>query len=402
MDSRTYATLFPRERFEKFIFSAAGAKDDDAGAKDDDDDDVARRWQHLPGVRPEGHRPLGRARRVQFGLAELGNVDGAGVLCHLKSSTSKGGKKTTVLCASRLERAKVNPRFPEEGFVEVNVEIGACSRVENGSFSSSSERATRVARLIRETVFPRKGGLLDWNVLKKGGGGGGGKSSSSGEKDACWKFVVECLVLDDDMGTLDACLAAAVACARKTRAPTATESESREEKDDDNDGDNEKDGKGKKHKKRKMMLAVNREFKPVCLTVGAFTLSAENGKGEDKKNSKNGKKRKMNEDEKDEELLGEEKKEDEEDEIEDYEPPKQIVIVDPTYEETKLCDAFINVIVDENGNVLGLEKSNQHGVASSEIDETVLAKAIAAAKLRHGEVWKRIEQFDEIGEDAEE
>lgn len=397
MDQRAYATLFPREHFEKFI-SAGGTT---SGGRDNDD--AAHQQQMVVGVRPEGHRPLGRARRVQFGLAELGNIanNGAGVLCHLKS-TSKGGKKTTVLCASRLERAKVNPRYPEEGFVEVNVEIGACSRVENGTFSSTSERATRVARLIRETVFPRKGGLLDWNVLKKGGGGGGGKSSSSsGEKDACWKFVVECLVLDDDMGTLDACLAAAVACARKTRAPTATESESREEKDDDNDGDNEKDGKGKKQKKRKMMLAVNREFKPVCLTVGAFTLSAENGKDEDKKNSKNGKKRKMNEDEKDEEL-GEEKKEDEEDEIEDYEPPKQIVIVDPTYEETKLCDAFVNVIVDENGNVLGLEKSNQHGVASSEIDETVLAKAIAAAKLRHGEVWKRIEQFDEIGEDDEE
>jgi len=401
MDQRAYATLFPREHFEKFI-SAGGT------SSSRDDNDVAQQQQMVAGVRPEGHRPLGRARRVQFGLAELGNTgnNGAGVLCHLKSSSSsKGGKKTTVLCASRLERAKVNPRYPEEGFVEVNVEIGACSRVENGTFSSTSERATRVARLIRETVFPRKGGLLDWNVLKKGGGGGGGgksSSSSSGEKDACWKFVVECLVLDDDMGTLDACLAAAVACARKTRAPTATESESREEKDDDNDGDNEKDGKGKKQKKRKMMLAVNREFKPVCLTVGAFTLSAENGKDEDKKNSKNGKKRKMNEDEKDEELLGEEKKEDEENEIEDYEPPKQIVIVDPTYEETKLCDAFVNVVVDENGNVLGLEKSNQHGVASSEIDETVLAKAIAAAKLRHGEVWKRIEQFDEIGEDDEE
>lgn len=393
MDPRAYATLFPREHFETFISAGTG---------------VAQQQQQqrmvAGSVRPgEGHRPLGRARRVQFGLAELGNTgnNGAGVLCHLKSSSSKGGKKTTVLCASRLERAKVNPRYPEEGFVEVNVEIGACSRVENGSFSSSSERATRVARLIRETVFPRKGGLLDWNVLKKGGGGGGGKSSSSGEKDACWKFVVECLVLDDDMGTLDACLAAAVACARKTRAPTSTESESREEKDDDNDDDNKKDGKEKKQKKRKMMLAVNRDFKPVCLTVGAFTLSAENGKDKDKKNSKTNKKRKMNEDEKDEEL-GEENKEDEEDEIEDYEPPKQIVIVDPTYEESKLCDAFVNVIVDEDGNVLGLEKSNQHGVASSEVDETVLAKAIAAAKLRHGEVWKRIEQFDEIGEDDEE
>ncbi|CAL6441229.1 unnamed protein product [Bathycoccus prasinos] len=62
----------------------------------------------------------------------------------------------------------------------------------------------------------------------------------------------------------------------------------------------------------------------------------------------------------------EEEEEDEkvgdQDEIEDYEPPKQIVIVDPTYEETKLCDALINVIVDENGNVLGLEKSH-HGAS---------------------------------------
>jgi exosome complex RNA-binding protein Rrp42 (RNase PH superfamily) len=101
----------------------------------------------------------------------------------------------------------------------------------------------------------------------------------------------------------------------------------------------------------------------------------------------------MNEEEEEDEKVGDE------DEIEDYEPPKQIVIVDPTYEETKLCDALIHVIVDENGNVLGLEKSH-HG--ASEVDETVLAKAIAAAKLRHGEVWKRIEQFDEMEEDEED
>ena len=32
----------------------------------------------------------------------------------------------------------------------------------------------------------------------------------------------------------------------------------------------------------------------------------------------------------------------------------------------------------------------------------MLAKAIAAAKLRHGEVWKRIEQFDEMKEEEDE
>ena len=84
-------------------------------------------------------------------------------------------------------------------------------------------------------------------------------------------------------------------------------------------------------------------------------------------------------------------------EIEDYVPPKQIVVVDPTYEETKLCNALIHVIVDENGN--GLEQSHD---GASEVDETVLAKAIAAAKLRHGEVWKRIEQFDEMKEEEDE
>ena len=96
--------------------------------------------------------------------------------------------------------------------------------------------------------------------------------------------------------------------------------------------------KGKE--KKRQMLAVNRNFKPVCLTVGAFNLSTtENTDPEKKKNISDGsKKRKMKEEEEDEKVG-------DEDEIEDYEPPKQIVIVDPTYEETKLADALINVIV---------------------------------------------------------
>ena len=60
------------------------------------------------------------------------------------------------------------------------------------------------------------------------------------------------------------------------------------------------------------------------------------------------------EEEKDKDIY---KENEEEDEIEDYVPPKQIVVVDPTYE-AKLCNALIHVIVDENGNVLGLEQSH--------------------------------------------
>ena len=387
MDPRAYATLFPRERFETFVSAPIPLRPPpDAQEQQQqaaDSNTTTTSFQ-------QSCRPIGRARQFAFGFAGLARADdddeegGASVLVHLMPPAGKRSKsalssfrKTTVLCASSLQSAFKNPRKPEEGFVEVRVDIASCSRAENTKNNADVvERAATIARVIRETVFPSrggggkgKGGLIDRSVLKGDGL----------EGDKCWKFIVECLVLDDDMGTMDACLAAVVACARKTRAPSILAG-----------GDNAK-GKGKK----RQMLAVNRNFKPVCLTVGAFNLSTTENTdpGEKKKNIGDGsEKRKMNEE-------GEDEKVGDEDEIEDYEPPKQIVIVDPTYEETKLCDALINVIVDENGNVLGLEKSH-HG--ASEVDETVLAKAIAAAKLRHGEVWKRIEQFDEMEEDEED
>jgi len=387
MDPRAYATLFPRERFETFVSAPIPLRPPPADVRDDDEE-----RQRQAGTASQS-RPIGRARHFAFGFAGLARAadddndeGGASVLVHLmpptrkrsKSASSSSLRKTTVLCASSFQRAFKNPRKPTEGFVEVRVDVASCSRAENTKNNADVvERAATIARVIRETVFPSRGGggkgrggLIDRSVLKGDGL----------EGDKCWKFIVECLVLDDDMGTMDACLAAVVACARKTRAPSILAG-----------GDNAK-GKGKK----RQMLAVNRNFKPACLTVGAFNLSTTENTdpGEKKKNIGDGsKKRKMNEEEEEDEKVGDE------DEIEDYEPPKQIVIVDPTYEETKLCDALINVIVDENGNVLGLEKSH-HG--ASEVDETVLAKAIAAAKLRHGEVWKRIEQFDEMEEDEED
>ena len=381
MDPRAYATLFPRERFETFVSAPIPLRPPPADVRDEEEQQAGASQS----------RPIGRARHFAFGFAGLATAadeveegGGASVLVHLMPPTRKRSKsasssfrKTTVLCASSFQVAFKNPRKPTEGFVEVRVDVASCSRAENTKNNADVvERAATIARVIRETVFPSRGGggkgqggLIDRSVLKGDGL----------EGDKCWKFIVECLVLDDDMGTMDACLAAVVACARKTRAPSILAG-----------GDNAK-GKGKK----RQMLAVNRNFKPVCLTVGAFNLSTTENtdSGEKKKNIGDGsEKRKMNEE-------GEDEKVGDEDEIEDYEPPKQIVIVDPTYEETKLCDALINVIVDENGNVLGLEKSH-HG--ASEVDETVLAKAIAAAKLRHGEVWKRIEQFDEMEEDEED
>ena len=376
MDPSAYAALFPRERFERFVVRSA---------------ETTTTTLTTPLLRPGADgRPLGRARRVLFGFAELahGGDDGASVMCHLKGFGKKGcgGKKTTVLCASRMETTGTNPRCPEEGFVEVNVEIASCSHAENSASTGNRlDRGAMIGRVLRETVFSSKDeGLIDRKCLRdvQPGGGGG---------DKCWKLVVECLVIDDDMGTMDACLAAIVACLRKTRMPDATTSTKKEDTKRTND-----DGTKEKKKKRKM-LEVNRSFKPVCLTVGAFNLSLHNNDGDTTGNNFNSKKRKMDtEEEKDKDTY---KENEEEDEIEDYVPPKQIVVVDPTYEETKLCNALIHVIVDENGNVLGLEQSHD---GASEVDETVLAKAIAAAKLRHGEVWKRIEQFDEMKEEEDE
>ena len=379
MDPSAYAALFPRERFERFVVAKSSAEEATTG-----------------GLRPGADgRPLGRARRVKIGFAELAHVEddcGASVMCHLKGFDGKKGmKKTTVVCASRMERTGTNPRCPEEGFVEVNVEIASCSHAENSAHNADRhDRGATIGRVLRETVFSSKNeGLIDRKCLRDVQPGGGGEG---GGGDKCWKLVVECLVIDDDMGTMDACLAAIVACLRKTRVPDATTTSTKKEdtKRTNDDGTKEK-------KKKRKMLEVNSSFKPVCLTVGAFNLSSHNNDGDTTGNNFNSKKRKMDTEEEKEKDTN--KENEEEEEIEDYVPPKQIVVVDPTYEETKLCNALIHVIVDENGNVLGLEQSHD---GASEVDETVLAKAIAAAKLRHGEVWKRIEQFDEMKEEEDE
>ena len=378
MDPSAYAALFPRERFERFVVAKSSAEEATTGLR--------------PGA--DG-RPLGRARRVKIGFAELAHVEddcGASVMCHLKGFDGKKGmKKTTVVCASRMERTGTNPRCPEEGFVEVNVEIASCSHAENSAHNADRhDRGATIGRVLRETVFSSKNeGLIDRKCLRDVQPGGGGEG---GGGDKCWKLVVECLVIDDDMGTMDACLAAIVACLRKTRVPDATTTSTKKEdtKRTNDDGTKEK-------KKKRKMLEVNSSFKPVCLTVGAFNLSSHNNDGDTTGNNFNSKKRKMDTEEEKEKDTN--KENEEEEEIEDYVPPKQIVVVDPTYEETKLCNALIHVIVDENGNVLGLEQSHD---GASEVDETVLAKAIAAAKLRHGEVWKRIEQFDEMKEEEDE
>ncbi len=386
MDPSAYAALFPRERFERFVVAKSSAEEEEATTTT-----TTGGLRLRPGA--DG-RPLGRARRVKIGFAELAHVEddcGASVMCHLKGFDGKKGKKTTVVCASRMERTGTNPRCPEEGFVEVNVEIASCSHAENSAHNvDRHDRGATIGRVLRETVFSSKNeGLIDRKCLRdvQPGGGGGG-----GGEDKCWKLVVECLVIDDDMGTMDACLAAIVACLRKTRVPDATTTSTKKEdtKRTNDDGTKEK-------KKERKMLEVNRSFKPVCLTVGAFNLSSHNNDGDTTGNNFNSKKRKMDTEEEKEKDTN--KENEEEEEIEDYVPPKQIVVVDPTYEETKLCNALIHVIVDENGNVLGLEQSHD---GASEVDETVLAKAIAAAKLRHGEVWKRIEQFDEMKEEEDE
>ena len=144
-----------------------------------------------------------------------------------------------------------------------------------------------------------------------------------------------------------------VACLRRH-----CEAGSRRRLHHEEDGDTKRtndDGTKEKKKERKM-LEVNRSFKPVCLTVGAFNLSSHNNDGDTTGNNFNSKKRKMDTEEEKEKDTN--KENEEEEEIEDYVPPKQIVVVDPTYEETKLCNALIHVIVDENGNVLGLEQSH--------------------------------------------
>ena len=144
MDPSAYAALFPRERFERFVVAKSSAEEEEATTTT-----TTGGLRLRPGA--DG-RPLGRARRVKIGFAELAHVEddcGASVMCHLKGFDGKKGKKTTVVCASRMERTGTNPRCPEEGFVEVNVEIASCSHAEN---SASQRGQTRQRRDDWESV----------------------------------------------------------------------------------------------------------------------------------------------------------------------------------------------------------------------------------------------------------
>ena len=353
MDQRALAKLFPRETLESYVRNETR----------------------------ESGRPLGRSRAIVIKNAELTNANGSVIV--------KLGE-TLCMCSSRMELVEPTAKKADEGLVELSVEICAVSRERHrhGRSGDRVDRACFVRDFLSRVLFDCDGDACDGGeecIIDK-------RKLSITKGMSCWKLVCECFVVSDDAGECDACLAAICACLRTTEVPLASVSARGETKLIGGEEEVEKGGKRVKAGR----LEINREFKPVCVTTGAFNLYDDDDNDDD---GVVGKKRKKDDGGEKKNNKQEREEEEEDDDDDEYQhPPKQIAIVDPDYEEMKLCDALVHVIVDQNGDVLGLEKCQ----GSSAVDETILAKAIQAAKLRHASVWKRIDQLDIENNDEED
>ena len=244
MDPSAYAALFPAS-------GSSGSSSRRAARKrrrnDDDDDDGVFVFVFVP-VRTVV--PLGRARRVKW-FAEIAHVeDDCGARCDVppfERIDGKKGKKTTVVCASRMERTDE----PEMSGGRIRGSERGDSQLQPRGEQRAQRGQTRQRRddwgeCCERTVFSSKNeGLIDRKCLRDVQPG---EEEEEEKKINVRKLVVECLVIDDDMGTMDACLARSWRL-RKTRAPDATTSTKKKE---DTKRTND-DGTKEKKKERKML-----------------------------------------------------------------------------------------------------------------------------------------------------
>jgi exosome complex RNA-binding protein Rrp42 (RNase PH superfamily) len=203
MEAAAYKRLYPHEYYEKFVSE---------------------------GARPDG-RPLGRARPVSVARGVVSTADG--------STLAKIGR-TTALAAVKLELVTPELDAPDEGGLDVTVELPPmCSAAARPG--RPSEEAAYCSRRVADA-------LRDAKVVDP-------KRLCVDEGRFAWRARLDVYVLDHDGCVLDAAILAANGALRDCVVPVVSVDERGEasvgeavERDDDDDGA-DVDGVNEKRKK---------------------------------------------------------------------------------------------------------------------------------------------------------
>jgi len=286
MEAAAYKRLYPHEYYEKFV---------------------------REGARPDG-RPLGRARPVSVARGVVSTADG--------SSLVKIGR-TTALAAVKLEVVTPTLASPDEGNIDVTVELPPmCSATTRPG--RVSEEAAYCSRRVADVLHDAK--VVDPKLLCIDPG------------KFAWRVCLDVVVLDHDGCVLDAAVLAANGALRDCVVPVVSVDERGEvsvgAKASDGAGDAAAENEGaEKTKKRKTTTTTTKRCEvttnvaPVSLTTGLY---------------------------------------------------RGRLIVDPNSEEEALMEAAVTVCVDDSGAVVAVLKPG----GDAEATETQIAHCVAAARAR--------------------
>ena len=303
MEAAAYKRLYPHEYYEKFVSE---------------------------GARPDG-RPLGRARPVSVARGVVSTADG--------STLAKIGR-TTALAAVKLELVTPELDAPDEGGLDVTVELPPmCSAAARPG--RPSEEAAYCSRRVADA-------LRDAKVVDP-------KRLCVDEGRFAWRARLDVYVLDHDGCVLDAAILAANGALRDCVVPVVSVDERGEasvgegverEGDGDDDGADEV-GSNKKRKKtenaRRAACAVTAQSAPLSLTTALY---------------------------------------------------RGRLIVDPTAEEEALATTAVTVCLDGDGAVVAVLKPG----GDAEATESQIAHCVAAARARYETLRRALR--DAFGEDV--
>ena len=223
MEAAAYKRLYPHEYYEKFV---------------------------REGARPDG-RPLGRARPVSVARGVVSTADG--------STLAKIGR-TTALAAVKLELVTPELDAPDEGGLDVTVELPPmCSAAARPG--RPSEEAAYCSRRIADA-------LRDAKVVDP-------KRLCVDEGRFAWRARLDVYVLDHDGCVLDAAILAANGALRDCVVPVVSVDERGEasvgepvERDDDDDPKPEK--RKKTENAKRAACAVTAQSAPLSLTTALY------------------------------------------------------------------------------------------------------------------------------------
>jgi len=156
----------------------------------------------IQGIRSDGRDRM-EYRSLNIECGQISQANGS-------SRVTLIGGETDVLAAVRVEICEVNAQFPDQGFVECNVEVWASARANSSlggasSMGSLAQMNTELTAAVSRLVCAK--GAIDLKRLCIVPG------------RHAWKAFVDLIVIEAGGSLLDACVIAAHAALRDTHLP---------------------------------------------------------------------------------------------------------------------------------------------------------------------------------------